>query len=102
VPRKLAALKDRMEFGPPKSEAGVRTVALSKAAVDAHRRRSMRAALIYQHAISERDREIAKGMDRRIAKAAEKGSGKKSLAEGRSEEDREGRRSDGPAPATGP
>jgi hypothetical protein len=28
---------------------------------------SMRAALIYQHATSERDREIADGMDRRIA-----------------------------------
>jgi hypothetical protein len=28
---------------------------------------SMRAALIYQHATSERDREIAAGMDRRIA-----------------------------------
>jgi hypothetical protein len=29
---------------------------------------SMRAALIYQHATSERDREIAQGMDKRIAK----------------------------------
>jgi integrase len=29
---------------------------------------SMRAALIYQHATSERDREIADAMDRRIAK----------------------------------
>jgi hypothetical protein len=28
----------------------------------------MRAALIYQHATSERDREIAAGMDKRIAK----------------------------------
>jgi hypothetical protein len=28
---------------------------------------SMRAALIYQHATSERDREIAAGMDRRIS-----------------------------------
>ncbi|MET0492077.1 MAG: hypothetical protein ABW000_02995 [Actinoplanes sp.] len=28
----------------------------------------MRAALIYQHAASERDREIASAMDRRIAK----------------------------------
>ena len=28
---------------------------------------SMRAALIYQHATSERDKEIADGMDRRIA-----------------------------------
>ncbi|MET8234867.1 hypothetical protein ABZS77_29745 [Micromonospora sp. NPDC005298] len=31
---------------------------------------SMRAALIYQHATSERDREIASAMDRRIAKRA--------------------------------
>ena len=31
---------------------------------------SMRAALIYQHATSERDREIASAMDRRIAKLA--------------------------------
>jgi hypothetical protein len=30
---------------------------------------SMRAALIYQHATSERDREIASGMDKRIAAA---------------------------------
>jgi hypothetical protein len=30
---------------------------------------SMRAALIYQHATSERDREIARAMDRRIAGA---------------------------------
>ena len=30
---------------------------------------SMRAALIYQHATSERDREIADDMNRRIAKA---------------------------------
>jgi integrase len=29
---------------------------------------SMRAALIYQHASSERDKEIAAGMDKRIAK----------------------------------
>ncbi len=143
VPRKLAALRNRLEFGPPKSESGVRTVALPEAAqtafrphmlafVDAdpealvftgakgtalrggnflravkweksvkaagitgdfhfhdlrhtgntlaaasgastrelmHRmgHASMRAALIYQHATSERDREIAEGMDRRIA-----------------------------------
>jgi integrase len=33
---------------------------------------SMRAALIYQHATSERDREIAAGMDRRISGDAEK------------------------------
>jgi excisionase family DNA binding protein len=145
VPRKLAALRNRMEFGPPKSEAGKRTVALPAAAIAALRphlfqfvdadqdalvfvgdkngvlrsgnfRRavkwaesvkkaglpanfhfhdlrhvgnnlaaaagastrelmhrmghsSMRAALIYQHAISERDREIADGIDQRIAKA---------------------------------
>jgi integrase len=31
---------------------------------------SMRAALIYQHATSERDREIAEGMDRRITAAS--------------------------------
>jgi hypothetical protein len=30
---------------------------------------SMRAALIYQHATSERDREIAAGIDKRIAAA---------------------------------
>jgi integrase len=142
VPRKLAALRNRMEFGPPKSDAGTRVVALPVAAVTAlrlhlethvrddpaalvftgakagllrsgnfrravrwadavkaagivgdfhfhdlrhtgntlaaasgastrelmHRmgQSSMRAALIYQHATSERDREIAAGMDRRI------------------------------------
>lgn len=142
VPRKLAALRNRIEFGPPKSEAGNRSVALPKAAVAALRphllthvsadqealvftgakgavlrtgnfRRSagwaaaikkagmpagftfhdlrhtgnnlaaaagastrelmhrmghssMRAALIYQHATSERDREIADNIDRRI------------------------------------
>lgn len=144
VPRKLAALRNRMEFGPPKSEAGNRTVTLPAAALKAlkphmlqhvaagtdalvftgdkgallrtgnfgravrwkatiaavglpegfhfhdlrhtgnnlaastgastrelmHRmgHSSMRAALIYQHATSERDREIAAGMDRRIEK----------------------------------
>lgn len=142
VPRKLAALRNRMEFGPPKSETSVRTVALPTAALALrphmlahvkpdpealvftgakgavlrggnfmravkwaesvraagipgefhfhdlrhtgntlaaasgastrelmHRvgHASMRAALIYQHATSERDREIAEGMDRRIA-----------------------------------
>src|SRR5204863_8935422 len=35
VPRKLAALRHRMEFGPPKSEAGKRAVALPAAAVAA-------------------------------------------------------------------
>jgi len=146
VPWKLAALKGTLEFGPPKSAAGARTVALPRAAADAlaghlagefvgngpealiftgnkgallrsgnfgratswpttvtkvglpagfhfHDLRhtgntiaaasgastrelmqrmghaSMRAALIYQHATSERDREIADGMDRRIADA---------------------------------
>ena len=34
VPRKLAALKGRLEFGPPKSAAGVRVVALPAAAVE--------------------------------------------------------------------
>ncbi|BFU46457.1 tyrosine-type recombinase/integrase [Krasilnikovia sp. MM14-A1004] len=33
---------------------------------------TVRAALIYQHATSERDREIAEGMDRRIARPSEK------------------------------
>jgi integrase len=142
VPRKLAALRNRMEVGPPKSDAGVRVVALPAVAVTALRghlathvkqdpealiftgdkggllrtgnfRRtvrwaaavkeagipagfhfhdlrhtgntlaaaagastrelmhrmghsSMRAALIYQHATSERDREIAAEMDRRM------------------------------------
>lgn len=147
VPRKLAALRNGMAFGAPKSAAGVRTVALPSAATTAlrahmngefvedgqqaliftgqkgavlrsgnfgravqwidtverlglppgfhfhdlrhtgntlaaasgastrelmHRmgQSSMRAALIYQHATSERDREIADGMDRRIAKQA--------------------------------
>jgi integrase len=143
VTRKLAALKNGMEFGPPKSAAGVRVVTLPAAAIEVlgthlskhtadhpdalvftgekgaplesgnfgravkwaktvalvglpgfhfHDLRhtgntlaasagastrelmqrmghaSMRAALIYQHATSERDREIAAAMDRRIAK----------------------------------
>jgi len=144
VPRKLAALRDRMEFGPPKSDAGNRSVTLPAAALKAlrphivehvaastdaliftgdkgallrsgnfgravrwkatvaalglpagfhfhdlrhtgnnlaassgastrelmHRmgHSSMRAALIYQHATSERDREIADAMDKRISK----------------------------------
>jgi integrase len=148
VPRKLAALRDRMEFGPPKSEAGNRSVTLPAAALAAlrphlreyvgkdaeavvftgekgallrggnfgravkwtetvkaaglpdgfhfhdlrhtgnnlaastgastrdlmHRmgHASMRAALIYQHANSERDREIAAGMDKRIARQRSK------------------------------
>jgi integrase len=145
VPRTLTALRNRMEFGAPKSAAGNRVVALpavARSALAAHLRdyvgdgpdalvftgekgavlrsgnwrravgwveavraaglpegfhfhdlrhtgntlaaatgastrelmhrmghASMRAALIYQHATSERDREIAVGMDRRIAQA---------------------------------
>ncbi|MDW5330802.1 site-specific integrase [Plantactinospora sp. KLBMP9567] len=148
VPRKLAALRNRMEFGAPKSGASNRTVSLpaaARSALAAHLRdyagerpdalvftgdkgavlrsgnwrravdwatalrtagmperfhfhdlrhtgnnlaaatgastrelmhrmghATMRAALIYQHATSERDREIAAGMDRRIAKAQPK------------------------------
>jgi integrase len=148
VHRKLAALRNRMEFGPPKSEAGVRTVALPAVAVTAlrdhlatyvaddaesliftgekggvlrvgnfrravkwsdttrtaglgdgfhfhdlrhtgntlaaaagastrelmHRlgQSSMRAALVYQHAASERDREIADGIDRRIGEQSKR------------------------------
>jgi hypothetical protein len=34
---------------------------------------SMRAALIYQHATSERDREIAESMDKRITKSTKPG-----------------------------
>ena len=158
VPRKLAVLKNRVEFGPPKSEAGVRVVALPAAAVEAlvphldefvegspedliftgetggvlrsssfgsavrwratvarlglaefhfhdlrhtgntlaassgastrelmHRmgHSTMRAALIYQHATSERDREIASAMDRRIAKQAGKKPAKGKKAGGR-------------------
>jgi integrase len=161
VPRKLAALRTGVEFGPPKSEAGIRTVALPAAAIEAvrahlatyvdadgealvftgakgavlrsgnfrravnwaeavkaagiapgfhfhdlrhtgntlaaasgastrelmHRmgQSSMRAALIYQHATSERDREIAAGMDLRIA--GETGA--------QSERPRRGRKRDG-------
>lgn len=144
---KLAVLVGRVEFGPPKSAAGVRVVALPAAAVEALRTHlgryvdedpdeliftgakgallrsstfsvavkwratvesvglpgfhlhdlrhtgntlassgastrelmhrmghsTMRAALIYQHATSERDREIASAMDRRIA--GKRGSG---------------------------
>ncbi|WP_430782961.1 tyrosine-type recombinase/integrase [Actinoplanes sp. G11-F43] len=153
VPRKLAALKGGLEFGPPKSAAGLRVVALpavarralgahldkftarapavliftgdkdtplrtgnfrravkwSTALADAgmpegfhfpdlrhtgnniaaasgastrelmHRmgHASMRAALIYQHATSDRDREIADTMDKRIAKGAKPRKAKK-------------------------
>ncbi|WP_301548588.1 site-specific integrase [Micromonospora sp. C95] len=152
VPRKLAALRNRMEFGPPKSEAGNRVVTLPAAArlvladhLDEfvgkgpealvftgdkgavlrsgnfrravgwaaalraagmpdgfhfhdlrhtgnnlaaatgastrdlmHRmgHASMRAALIYQHANSERDREIADAMDRRITKQTKRATAK--------------------------
>ena len=38
---------------------------------------TMRAALIYQHATSERDREIAKSMNRRIARDAGRGKSRK-------------------------
>ncbi|MDM4720340.1 tyrosine-type recombinase/integrase [Micromonospora sp. WMMA1363] len=150
VARKLAALRSHLEFGPPKSAAGVRVVALPAAAVEALRAHldeftaadadalvftgdkgallrsgnfgravkwtrtvaalglagfhfhdlrhtgntlaaasgastrelmhrmghaSMRAALIYQHATNERDREIASAMDRRIAKQARRKGG---------------------------
>jgi hypothetical protein len=54
----------------------------------------MRAALIYQHASSERDREIADGMDRRIADAAGRKPKKK--------DKRRKRLGDGPTPASGP
>ncbi|WP_175649260.1 hypothetical protein [Micromonospora avicenniae] len=71
--RKLAALKDCLEFGPPKSAAGVRVVApprLGRAPTSSCTAWDMppRAlALIYQHATSEQDREIASAMDRRVA-----------------------------------
>jgi integrase len=152
VTRTLIALRGRMIFGPPKSAAGRRTVALPTAAVKALRvhlaefvpadpealvftgdkgallrtgnfaravgwralldrlgfppgfhfhdlrhtgntlsapgastrelmRRmghaSMRAALIYQHATDERDREIAAGIDARIARTKTKKRGKR-------------------------
>ena len=162
VPRKLAVLNGRVEFGPPKSDAGVRVVALPAAAVEAlgthlaafvddfpdaliftggkggvlrsssfgsavrwratvarlglpefhfhdlrhtgntlaassgastrelmHRmgHSTMRAALIYQHATSERDREIASAMDRRIAKQAGRKPAKGKKAGGRKKKD---------------
>jgi integrase len=174
VPRKLAALRGGLEFGAPKSDAGLRTVALPAAAVAALRphmlvhvaaelealvftgakgkvlrtgnfRRavrwaaavkaagivgefhfhdlrhtgntlaaasgastrelmhrmghsSMRAALIYQHATSERDREIAEGMDKRIADQTGKKPPRQAEAsqEARRRRRRPGRRS-GPA-----
>jgi hypothetical protein len=48
---------------------------------------TMRAALIYQHATSERDREIASAMDRRIAKQSGKKPGKGKKAGGRKEKE---------------
>jgi hypothetical protein len=54
---------------------------------------SMRAALIYQHATSERDREIAAGMDKRIAKV----QGKKAAAKKPGRKKKGGARDDGPA-----
>jgi hypothetical protein len=41
---------------------------------------SMRAALIYQHATSERDREIAENMDKRITKGMKSGKSAKDSA----------------------
>jgi integrase len=48
---------------------------------------TMRAALIYQHATSERDREIASAMDRRIAKQSGKKPAKGKKAGGRKKKD---------------
>jgi hypothetical protein len=48
---------------------------------------TMRAALIYQHATSERDREIASAMDRRIAKQSGKKATKGKKAGGRKKKD---------------
>jgi integrase len=177
VPRKLAALRHRLEFGPPKSEASMRTVALPAAALNAMRahlsahvddapealvftgakgaalrssnfRRavtweksvkaagipgefhfhdlrhtgntlaaasgastrelmhrmghsSMRAALIYQHATSERDQEIAAGMDRRIAGETRKSKGGKSKAGKAPRQAKRKKRDDGDDGASG-
>lgn len=48
---------------------------------------TMRAALIYQHATSERDREIASAMDRRIAKQSGKKAAKGKKGGGRKKKD---------------
>lgn len=48
---------------------------------------TVRAALIYQHATSERDREIASAMDRRIAKQPGKKAAKGKKAGGRKKKD---------------
>ncbi|WFE61907.1 tyrosine-type recombinase/integrase [Micromonospora sp. WMMD714] len=161
VPRNLAALRNGMEFGPPKSAAGNRTVTLPAAARTVladhlaayvgegpktlaftgdkgavlrsgnfrravgwasalraagmpagfhfhdlrhtgnnlaaatgastrdlmHRmgHASMRAALVYQHANGERDREIAYGMDRRITKQAKRAAATARSSEGKGE-----------------
>jgi len=62
---------------------------------------SMRAALIYQHATSERDREIADGMDQRIAKdQGRKVTPKKSAARKPAKPKRP-RKGDGPDDGTG-
>ncbi|MEU1604869.1 tyrosine-type recombinase/integrase [Micromonospora matsumotoense] len=46
---------------------------------------SMRAALVYQHANSERDREIADGMDRRITKQAKRAAATARSSKGKGE-----------------
>jgi hypothetical protein len=48
---------------------------------------SMRAALIYQHATSERDREIAAGMDRRITEQTGKKRGRRKRRQKRGDGD---------------
>jgi hypothetical protein len=55
---------------------------------------SMRAALIYQHATSERDREIAAAMDKRIT-----GESGKKLARKRRRRKKRGEGDDGPTGA---
>ncbi|GIF15286.1 putative prophage phiRv2 integrase [Actinoplanes teichomyceticus] len=53
---------------------------------------TMRAALIYQHATSERDREIAAAMDRRIAKGADPAAAKKPKGKGAGKKAGKGKR----------
>ena len=48
---------------------------------------SMRAALIFQHATTERDQEIAEGMDKRIAKQQGKTTSAKPAKTRRSKKD---------------
>jgi hypothetical protein len=62
----------RSTHGTPHAASGASTRELMHRMGNA----SMRAALIYQHATSERDREIADGMDRRIAGETGKKPGK--------------------------